>query len=966
MVPGFLTTSSRPRLAPGGVRSGRRAAWGSRPPACQDSLFSWPDGPRARSHAPGPAPAGLAIIMDAMDEGVGITSVGDQGIDVLWQTLHRDICRRGVDVHVADDVAQETWLRISARPPRLDRPLRPWLRVVGARVLAELLRRDRNRSARERRVARDVVLESAVASDDSRVMNLVAGLRSPYREVISLRYVDDLEVEEIARKLGRSPVTVRSQLRRGLEQLRARLEGEREETRSFRSFLAWLGIRRGGKLTPIWSCLGVVGVLALSVILFSGPDQRSARADSPIVSAALDSVGRTDTALLDLDESERTEAAGQPGIAESALDLAPPRSVLGIVRFPDGTPAAGARVWKGTGRGAIGQVVAVTDAAGRYAAESIELKRFLWATLPGWVPSRRTHVGSSVQGNAIELVLGSPHGRLELSLRGDGGPPLAGAEIELDWSFDHYVTALHSSSGELQYQAEVQTGLTDDLGRLELSRPDAARAQIKVRAEGRAVHVESISLEGDSSREIVLPRHAVLGGTVVDALGEPSPGASIELVTQGGLTTTTLEADETGAFEIALDPGPYELRVSEAKARGRRGCTEKGLVERDERRIANLVLGEENLRGRALADGKPLAKALVVCTDAGAVGRAPASDRTYTDLEGRFSFSGRAPGENVHLRLYNSVWELLCERVSVSVGEEVVLASSLDPSPRRLELQFDCEDPSLVPTLVELRSKDVRDKAMAFPVDAATRTCVLLAPRSTAFQVVPWVPLLGSWTIESAELGPGELLRIRVPHPARIRFQLDLPPSVSPDAILGGLRANGLSSAQIANSAGFLSIRELRLDPSTLCAEARLLPGLHHWFFAGAGLSHAAGDLRVGEGESVTKVVRMDPGVEAAVTVVFPKRAVTPLLIVGTPAGRMKVDGARVQVDGNRATYFVGLPASARLLEALAPDLSGSRTILPDELAPGATRPEFTIELQPLESPSKTDGKPEATGQEQG
>jgi RNA polymerase sigma-70 factor (ECF subfamily) len=900
-----------------------------------------------------------------MEDGVGSASVGDQGIDVLWQTLHRDIRRRGVDAHVADDVTQETWLRIAARPPSRDRSLRPWLRVVGARVLAELLRRDRNRSARERRVARAVALEGEVARDDSRVMKLVAGLRSPYREVISLRYVDDLEVEEIAGRLGRSPVTVRSQLRRGLDLLRARLEGERDEQRSVRSLLAWLGIRRGGKLAPVWSCLGVAAVLALTVFLFSGLDQRRASAGAPVVGSAPDSAGRAGTAMLGPDKGARTLATGLPGIAEPELDSIPPRAVLGVVRFPDGTPAAGARVWKGTGKGAVGEVVAVTDAAGRYAAGSVEIKRFLWATLPGWMPTRRTHVGASVQGKAMELVLGSSPGRLELSLREGGGLPVAGAEIELDWSLDHYTIALHSSSGELQYEAEVQTGQTDDLGRLELARPDAERVQLRVRVRGRADHVEPIALaEGDSKKEIVLPRPAHLAGTVVDALGEPSPGASIELVTQGGLATTDLETDETGAFEIALDPGPYELRVSEAKARGRRGCSEEGFLERDERRLAKLVLGEEHLRGRALADGKPLAKALVVCTRAGGEDRAPVSAREYTDLEGRFSFPGHEPGERVDLRLFSPSWDLLCERESVGVGEEVVLSSSLDPSPRRLELRFECEDPSLVPTMVELRSKDLLDKGFPFPVDPATRTCVLSAPRSSAFQIAPWVPVLGSWVIESARLGPGELQLLRVPRPTRIQFQLDLPPSVSPDAIRGGIRAGGLRCATVANPAGFLSIRELRLDPSTLCAEARLLPGTHRWFFLGAGLAHAAGDLRVVEGETATEIVRMDPGIEAAVTVVFPRRAVTPLLIVRTSTGRAKVDGARVQIDGDRATFFVGLPARELVLEARAQDLSGTRRLLPGELAPGATRPEFTIELEPLESPAGKSEGPVATGRE--
>jgi RNA polymerase sigma-70 factor (ECF subfamily) len=175
-------------------------------------------------------------------------------IDALWHSLHRDIRRQGTDAHLAEDVAQEAWLRTLRRPPKGSQFLKPWLRVVAMRVLAELMGKDRSRIGRERRVAR---LEAAevqeVASEDSRVIRLAEELPSPYREVVRLRYVEDLEIEEIARQFGIMPGTVRSQLKRGLDRLRVRLESSEEAgehdsgtRRSKRSLLAWLGIRRRG------------------------------------------------------------------------------------------------------------------------------------------------------------------------------------------------------------------------------------------------------------------------------------------------------------------------------------------------------------------------------------------------------------------------------------------------------------------------------------------------------------------------------------------------------------------------------------------------------------------------------------------------------------------------------------------------------------------------------------------------
>lgn len=890
-----------------------------------------------------------------MEDGVGSLHAGDQAsIDVLWHSLHRDIRRRGVDVHVADDVAQETWLRIAARPPRLDRPLRPWLRVVGARVLAEILRRDRSRSARECRVARaDTAEGEEWPSDDSRVMRLVAGLSEPYREVITLRYVDGLEIEEIARKLERTQGTVRSQLKRGLERLRARLarNGEREAgtRRSARSLLGWLGIRRGGReLGPLWSCVGIGGVLALATVLVWSLGHAKPRSGSPVAGFAADPVGPVAERTAIAAQTRRVASGPIGQDAEPAFAAVPPRPAFGTVRLPDGTPGAGAAIWKGSGKGRLAEAVAVADAAGRYEADAIEFSRFLWATLPGWLPSRRTHVGSWVAGRPSDLVLENPRGRLELALRDEDGRALAGVEAELDGSFDHPATALFSSRGELQYESEVLSGRTDERGRLELPKPPLARARLRIRTEGRVDHVVPLLLaEGDSSLEVVLPRPAFLGGTVVDARGEPV-SASVVLVTQAGLQSTSLATDSSGTFEVALDPGPFELCVTEAPARGHRRCNAQGVLEPGERRISSWVLEDEGgLRGRALAAGSPLAKALVVCTASGANG--VEKTRAYTDSEGRFALSGRTPGETVDLQLFSPVWDLLCAREAVTVGrEEIELSSELDPTPRRLVLEFACEDPALLPTLVELRSKDLHYKAVAFPVDPATRTCTLAVPRSTDFQVFPWVPALGAWKVESNELAPGDFQRLRVPRPARVTFRVDLPPGVPAAAIRGGVRVYGLKCTWVASQPGLLSIREVLLDPATLCAQARMFPGRNRWFLQGPGLVHVAGALDLAEGESVVEHVRLDPGVEAEVIVRFPAQvgdAVAPVLIVSARAGRTHLDGAPVQVAGNEATFRLALPADATALQANAKGLSGWRRLAPGELVPGTARPSFTIEL---------------------
>src|SRR5262245_50290448 len=226
-----------------------------------------------------------------MDDSIHSVALGEQAsLDELWLSLRRDMRRRGVDDHVADDVVQETWLRMRRRPPSQDRPLRPWVLVVGLRILSELRRRDLSRTARERRVARRDEAELATpGGEDSRILRMVAGLPEPYREVVTLRYVEDLEIEEISRRLERPQATVRSQLRRGLDRLRQRLDADGERRRGARrpagSLLAWLRglIPEGRAGKPALACLGIASAVVLVALL--APSRRSELEAGELVAA---------------------------------------------------------------------------------------------------------------------------------------------------------------------------------------------------------------------------------------------------------------------------------------------------------------------------------------------------------------------------------------------------------------------------------------------------------------------------------------------------------------------------------------------------------------------------------------------------------------------------------------------------------------------------------------------------------
>src|SRR5262245_2004586 len=59
-----------------------------------------------------------------------------------------------------------------------------------------------------------------------RVVSSVLALEEPYRDVVLLRFFEDLPPREVARRLGVPTETVRTRTRRALDRLRERLDAE--------------------------------------------------------------------------------------------------------------------------------------------------------------------------------------------------------------------------------------------------------------------------------------------------------------------------------------------------------------------------------------------------------------------------------------------------------------------------------------------------------------------------------------------------------------------------------------------------------------------------------------------------------------------------------------------------------------------------------------------------------------------
>ena len=120
----------------------------------------------------------------------------------------------------AEDVLQEALLRALRAYPRLRHAdhLRAWLYRVTTTTAYDAHRRRR----RERLTDEPPVVAVEPEHYDGAFEALIAPLPEPARAALRLRFVDDLEYEHIARRLGCSPQAARQRVSTAVRNLRER------------------------------------------------------------------------------------------------------------------------------------------------------------------------------------------------------------------------------------------------------------------------------------------------------------------------------------------------------------------------------------------------------------------------------------------------------------------------------------------------------------------------------------------------------------------------------------------------------------------------------------------------------------------------------------------------------------------------------------------------------------------------
>jgi len=140
----------------------------------------------------------------------------------------------------ADDLAQETWIRVLQRGSTYNGRQRfdPWLFAIARNLTIDYLRQ-KGKAGQNTSLSNDgdAVLqlpsslpspfEAAARSEDAiRLADRLQVLPPLHREALLLRFQEDLSLHEIAKVVGAPVTTVSSRIYRGLAELRSAFEEE--------------------------------------------------------------------------------------------------------------------------------------------------------------------------------------------------------------------------------------------------------------------------------------------------------------------------------------------------------------------------------------------------------------------------------------------------------------------------------------------------------------------------------------------------------------------------------------------------------------------------------------------------------------------------------------------------------------------------------------------------------------------
>ncbi|MBL8863743.1 MAG: sigma-70 family RNA polymerase sigma factor [Planctomycetes bacterium] len=566
------------------------------------------------------------------------------------------------DEAAADDLVQDAWLAALSSRPGTVANLTTWLRGVVRNIARRNAARARVREHAERSAAAPEAGAaehelSERASTYRALRDCFDTLREPSRTVLRMRYFDERSPAEIAAELGRPLETVRTQLQRGLAELRTALARRRVRDRS-----SWAAIlldrssarpwfSRAVSATRWW--LATAAMIAAVLLAWRLASVEPAALQTASLAPVSANAATTADLSLALDP-------GRTSAAPSAADQVPPahdatRLLTVQVLDPLGRAVRDATIVL-SGANELEVARTSTDADGRAAVDVTQIADVGPPVLPvgprgilveafgaGWSYSPLTVVACGVGRTEVTLTLGGRAQRLVGQVRDVEGAPIPRAVVTLE----PHVPGLRTGDDGRLYMESPAMASADDQGQFALGHLPRREHHYRIQAPGFGAQRGTIAGEED---ELVLERRLQRGGELLGRVwredGTVAAGARVWSAGEDGVRASAeyATASATGDFVLrGLSPGSQFTFACDTLDPTLYACEELEVVSGGSTDWSPTLRREDPLTIRVESgDGLPVAAAIVVL-------RVPADARSRwiemgtADANGRIEFRHRPP-----------------------------------------------------------------------------------------------------------------------------------------------------------------------------------------------------------------------------------------------------------------------------------------------------------------------------------
>ncbi len=562
---------------------------------------------------------------------------------------HRDAVRSLArilvkDAHLADDLAQSTFVRAIEHPPRSGAAasIRAWLRSVLRNEARQEHRKELRRRAREiataarsNMEATDPLAQTAAKFEAQLVlMNAVKRLDPAHREVILLRFFEDLPPRKIAARLEVPVKTIDSRLARALAHLRRELDATERGDRA--AWLASLVPLCSTSIPPIAAVFGVLTVKAFSI---------ASVAVLALVAAVLwktnsghtEPIGGTskgqENARAPAVVSDEKPALVAPEVERTAMEAPatpadPPSTPTSVVyeqagRFldPSGAPIPGVVLTATSSSGpmdnAIGSATATSDPAGRFVFRVGEGEFNVACKDAGYalIGDPEFYVGETASSTPL-IVLGAPAAKISGVVVDEDSRPIGGAGLRLTFD-DRIYVALGTDAARTRVKGFLEEAATD--GTFTIDHVPATKG-ITIEALAAGFSSASRTIDEFPARDLrfvlkhTLLERGKLDGIVRGKLGEPLPDVRL------GLDGVPTSSDAEGHFHFEYDlKSPPEQLMAATKGFLPVRMDHPGPAAAPWPEFVELRIAEEPLSMSGIVldqEGKPLEKARVWLAEA--------------------------------------------------------------------------------------------------------------------------------------------------------------------------------------------------------------------------------------------------------------------------------------------------------------------------------------------------------------